>query len=275
MGHFFVWVFWTCLICCCLLEIYRLKMMLLINNMERLCQVFLGLVSASQFVNATTMGSSKRKKSSQAQVAQPSMLPLMHMMQNAWDRQITNTDNRDSDNDDNVEMPIEATAGPLSDDLLARIEANRAKAMARRQQRATTRDDDTNVNATDGDGIGVASEEALDREGAEIDMRPDSINCIICRAPLTSDNDTRDAVTALPCAHTFHTHCIQEWADSKRVPLDRACVFKCFLHAMALQPVPLPEDRAASSSSSSSAAPQPIQVGGEIDALVDAALAAA
>ena len=96
------------------------------------------------------------------------MLPLMHMMQNAWDRQITNTDNRDSDNDDNVEMPIEATAGPLSDDLLARIEANRAKAMARRQQRATTRDDDTNVNATDGEGIGVASEEALDREGAEI-----------------------------------------------------------------------------------------------------------
>ena len=34
MGHFFVWVFGTCSICCCLLEIYRLKRMHLMNNMD-------------------------------------------------------------------------------------------------------------------------------------------------------------------------------------------------------------------------------------------------
>ena len=148
--------------------------------------------------------------------------------------------------------------GHLSDDVLSRIEANRAMAMARRQQRDAARGDDTNVNAPDGGGLGVASEEALDRESTATEVEADSINCVICRTPLTSNNDTQDAVIALPCAHTFHTHCIQEWADSKRVPLERACVFKCFLHSRALEPVSLPEDRTASSSSSSSAAPQPI-----------------
>ena len=42
--------------------------------------------------------------------------------------------------------------------------------------------------------------------------------CAICKEALLGTH-----VTALPCAHSFHTGCIQHWADVKGVSLQDAC----------------------------------------------------
>ena len=57
------------------------------------------------------------------------------------------------------------------------------------------------------------------------------IVCIICRDVLEQPGCADDVmpVTALPCAHTFHTACVNAWAQSKGVRLSRACPFKCHM----------------------------------------------
>ena len=48
--------------------------------------------------------------------------------------------------------------------------------------------------------------------------------CVICRDALGDDTL---AITALPCAHVFHTYCITNYAEARGCAIEHACVYRC------------------------------------------------
>ena len=58
-------------------------------------------------------------------------------------------------------------------------------------------------------------------------------NCRICFEPLTQEFGP---VTALPCAHAFHSHCLSEWRDVQRITNMSRCPLNC--HRSASTPGP-------------------------------------
>ena len=99
----------------------------------------------------------------------------------------------------------------LTDDQRARIEANRRRALARRARVEAIRVDTAPLpdRQPDVELAGAAAE---------------AIKCVICQDNLGED---ASVVTALPCSHVFHTHCINNWAHSKNLPLEMCCPHKC------------------------------------------------
>ena len=56
--------------------------------------------------------------------------------------------------------------------------------------------------------------------------------CVICREVL---GDDPLAITALPCAHVFHTYCINNYADARNCSIEHACVYRCHTTSWVLE----------------------------------------
>ena len=134
-----------------------------------------------------------------------------------------------------------APAQCLTSEQQARIEENRATALAKAQARRTA----SSLYETFEEGIGgeediTVGEEDItvegavvpapqsrgpisDREMAERDAaeRP---QCVICQ-DLFEKKD--EEATTLECGHVFHSGCIATYAKVRNLTLARACLFKC------------------------------------------------
>ena len=99
-------------------------------------------------------------------------------------------------------------------DLQRRIQEKRAKALARRAANRVMPLGDAQAAAAPlapTQGAAAPTEEASQpgEQNASPTPSPEVVPlCAICKEPLVGAH-----VTALPCAHSFHTGCIQHWAD--------------------------------------------------------------
>ena len=56
-------------------------------------------------------------------------------------------------------------------------------------------------------------------------MAANDLKCPICLQDLGSGQE--EEITALPCAHPFHTSCINTYMESTGKTFETACPFKC------------------------------------------------
>ena len=124
--------------------------------------------------------------------------------------------------------PEAADAGAsLSQIQLDDIAAKRARAAGKRQARAAAKSQarTSEIEVVE-DGPDPSPESLASAQGpvgSETPPAREDHLCVICRGSMLVSEDRQ----ALPCMHVFHTHCIEEYANCKGLPIDQCCPFKC------------------------------------------------
>ena len=99
----------------------------------------------------------------------------------------------------------------LGREATLRIERNRAAALARRAQ---------NLEVQRGDpSTGLVQEVLASTQHQSTSPAMPRPMCVICQFGF----DYEEEILALPCAHTFHSECIQRWATTRAVGLEASC----------------------------------------------------
>jgi len=54
-------------------------------------------------------------------------------------------------------------------------------------------------------------------------LAKDGCECVICQEPLNQDGELHATLKALPCGHSLHTACLQQWVKSRRCARCPSC----------------------------------------------------